>query len=384
MRDALRLGRIAGVAIGVHWSVLLMLLLVADGLAESILPEAASGRSPAAYWSIGAGASVLFLLSLLAHELAHAVVAKRNGVEVAGITLWMLGGMARLEAEPRSPGADLRIASVGPVTSLVLGVLFIGGAVGGDALGWSPLFTASAMALGVANVLLGLFNLLPGAPLDGGRVLRGLLWLHWRDRQRAAVAATNAGQGIGWALAGVGVALLFAGQLVIGLWWLLIGWFLVSAARGERTYTIVQSSLHDVLVRDVMTPDPVVGPSWFTVEAFLERVASVERVSAFPILDFEGQLVGLVTVAQLARVPAAVRAEVTAGRVATPIAEVPTAAPEEPVTSLLERMSPGAQRALVLADGLLVGIITTTDITRTLQLAAGGAGVRGITAAAAR
>ncbi len=372
MRDALRLGRIAGVTVGVHWSVLFMLLIVADGLAEGVLPQAAPHHSAGAYWSVAVLAAVLFLLSLLAHELAHAVVARRNGIAVAGITLWMLGGMARLEREPDSPGADLRIAVVGPATSLVLGGVLLGLAVGGDAVGATRLLTASAAALGVANLLLGVFNLLPGAPLDGGRVLRALLWGRWRDRSRAAAAATGAGQGIGFVFAGLGLALVLAGQFAAGVWWVLIGWFMISAARSERAYTLMQSSLRDLRVADVMTPDPVVGPAWFTVEAFLVRVAATEHVSAFPLRDFEGNLAGLTTLSQLARVPAAVRGEVTVGRVATPIEDVPTAAPDEPVIALVERMSrrPGQPRALVLDDGRLVGIITTTDITRAVHVAA--------------
>jgi len=172
MNDTIRLGRIAGIPIGVNWTVIGIAALMAWSLAGRLLPGEVPGLDPAAYWAAGAGVAVLFLASLLAHELAHAVVARRNGIGVDGITLWLLGGVARLRGEARTPGAEARIAIVGPLTSLAVGAVAFAVAAGLgrlDLAGPPALAVVAAQWLAVVNVVLGVFNLIPGAPLDGGR-----------------------------------------------------------------------------------------------------------------------------------------------------------------------------------------------------------------------
>ncbi|HEU5109608.1 MAG TPA: site-2 protease family protein, partial [Micromonosporaceae bacterium] len=184
MRQTVRLGRVAGIPVGVHWSVLVVLVLLAQGLAAAVLPAAVPGRPGWQYWVVAAGTTVLFVASLLAHELAHALAALRCGVRVERVTLWLLGGVAELSGQPARPRQELGIAAVGPLTSLAAGGVFFAATV--MSAGRLPELAVVAVAwLAWINLVLALFNLLPAAPLDGGRVLRALLWQRWSDPVRA-------------------------------------------------------------------------------------------------------------------------------------------------------------------------------------------------------
>lgn len=205
MKETLRLGEIAGVRVGVNWSVLVIFFLIALGLAAGRFPTESPGLPSVAYIAAGVATAVAFLASLLTHEIAHAVVAQRSGVEVHGITLWLFGGVARLGGEARDPAAELRIAGVGPLMSLVLaGIFFV-------AAGLAPAFDTPDIVVGplrwlaAINVALAVFNLMPAAPLDGGRILRAFLWWRRGDRVSAAVTSTRAGKAFGFLLVGLGL-----------------------------------------------------------------------------------------------------------------------------------------------------------------------------------
>ena len=277
MRQDVPLGRVAGIQVGANWTVAVILVLIAWLLASSVLPGAAPHLSVAAYWTVGCAAAALFLASLLAHELSHALVARHNGLKVRAITLWMLGGITELEGEPPDSGADLRIAVAGPATSAAAAGVFLGMAQAVRYAGGPAVATAGLVWLAVMNGMLAVFNMLPGAPLDGGRVL----WRHYRDRRRAEIAAARAGQFLGAGIIGLSVAELLWDAWG-GLWLMLIGWFLVSAADAERRAAMAASALDGVRVADVMTPDPQLAQGWFTVQDFIERVAARSRQDAFP------------------------------------------------------------------------------------------------------
>jgi Zn-dependent protease/CBS domain-containing protein len=370
MDETLRLGTIAGVRVGVNWSVLVIVWLLLVGLSAGRFPLLYPGYSGLAYGSAGAVAAIAFLLSLLAHELAHAVVARHHGIAVEGITLWMFGGVARLEGEPRDPAADLRIAGVGPLVSLTLGFgfwvvsLFAGWAGAGDllrgVLGW----------LSVVNVVLAVFNLVPAAPLDGGRILRALLWHRHGDRVRAAVTAARAGRRFGFSLVMVGIVLVvFTGQLG-GVWFALIGWFISSAASAEEQQTRIQDSLHDVLVAQVMSRDPVTVPVGLSVTDLLDDYVLRHRFSAFPVVDALGRPRGLVTLNRIKAVPPERRANSTVETVACPFDEVPHAVATDRLIDVLPAMTrSGEGRVLVLDGDRIVGIVSATDVTRAMELA---------------
>ncbi|MEV5909004.1 site-2 protease family protein [Streptomyces chartreusis] len=369
MKETLSLGRIAGVRVGLNWSVLVIITLVTVTLAVGRFPDAHPGHSAWAYWALALLAAVVFLASLLAHELAHAVVAWRNGVEVDGITLWMLGGVARLHSEARSPGAEVRIAGVGPLTSAVAGGVFLGLAVWLDALNASRLVVEAVAWLGGINIVLAVFNALPAAPLDGGRLLRAFLWHRTGDRLRATRGAAVAGRTLGWFMIVTGfAAMIFAGDLS-GLWPALIGWFLIAAATAEERQSELRGVLDDIPVSRVMTRVPVTVPATMTLASFLaEGPFGRYRHSAFPVLAQDGTAAGLVTVRLINRAPFPARSSTTIGDVMRSLPDVITAAPDDPVVDLLPRLEASRDhRALVLDDGRVVGIVTLADIARALS-----------------
>ena len=371
MEESLRLGRVAGIPVGINWSLLAVFWLITWSLAAGRLPDRLPGHAAGSYWAVATVTALLFYVSLLAHETGHAVVARRHGLAVEGITLWLFGGVTRLRGEALTPQAELRIAGVGPLVSLGAACVFAGAAVVTDVVGAGELVGAGFAWLAVINVLLAVFNLVPAAPLDGGRILRAWLWQRHGDRVRASVTAARSGRVFGYVLIGVGLMEFAAGAGIGGLWFMFLGWFLLNAARAEETHVLLRGALAGVCARDVMTREPHVAPDWVTVDEFIEEHALRNRFSAFPVVDVGGRLTGLVTLTRIKEVPPERRSSVRVGDVARPLEEVVTAAPAEPLVDLLARLPRDSDgRALVFDDGQLVGIVTPTDVARAVEWAA--------------
>ncbi|MGY0004576.1 site-2 protease family protein [Micromonospora sp. I033] len=367
MRASFRLGRIAGVPVGVNWSVLVIFVLIAWALSASQFPRAYPGHSAVAYVAAGLAAAVVFFLGLLAHEVAHAVVAKRNGIEVEGITLWLFGGVSELKGEARDPGAELRIAGVGPLVSLIIGLFFGAIAVLLALTGAHGLLLGSLSWLAGINVLLAIFNVLPAAPLDGGRLLRAAVWKATGDRTKASVVAARAGWVLGALLIGLGLWQFLVGSGVGGLWLALIGWFLIGAAGMEERQARMGSALRGIRVADVMTPQPQTASGEMTVADFVDHYLFAYRHSALPLTD-QGRPVGLVTLDRVRGIPADRRASTTLAEVSCRENELVLANPDEQLTDLLPRLSQCADgRALVVTDQRLVGIVSPSDISRAVQ-----------------
>ncbi|MFL5792943.1 MAG: site-2 protease family protein [Actinomycetota bacterium] len=365
MTASIRFGRIAGIPVGASWSALLIALLFAWSLGGELLPAQVPGLAPAAYWLAGAAGAGLFLASLLAHEIGHALVARRAGLRVRGITLWLLGGVAQLEDEPASPRDELRVAIVGPAVSLALAGVFGVAAAALSVVGAPALLVVVAAWLALGNVALGVFNLLPAAPLDGGRVLRGLLWRRHGNRVRAAVTATRAGVWVGTGLVAYGLLGAFTGWGIGTLWTALVGWFLVIAARQERELALLGGGLDRGLrAAQVMTPAPAVAPAWFTVDAFLRNYLEPWQAATLPLRGFDGHPAGVVTAAALYAVPADRRHIVRAGDVAIPMSALVLVGPDEPVADLAARLAGGRTVAVVVSGGQLLGLITAADLAR--------------------
>jgi Zn-dependent protease len=364
MTASLRFGRIAGIPVGASWSALLIAALIAWSLAGRLLPAQAPGLTPGAYWLAGIAGAGLFLGSLLAHEIGHALVARRAGLRVRGITLWLLGGVAQLEDEPASPRDELRVAIVGPAVSLALAGAFGVAAAALSVVGAPALLVVMAAWLALGNVALGVFNLLPAAPLDGGRVLRGLLWRRHGNRVRAAVTATRAGVWVGAGLVAYGLLGSVTGWGIGTLWTALVGWFLVTAARQERDHALLASQAGGLLAGQVMTPAPVTAPAWFTVDAFLRNYVEPWQAAALPLRTFDGRPAGVVTAAALYAVPMDRRHIVRAGDVAIPPSDLVLVGPEDPVAGLAARLANGRTVAAVVAGGRLLGLITASDLAR--------------------
>jgi Zn-dependent protease len=354
--------------------------LIAYTTARGLLPSSVPGASDTAYWIGGVIAAALLLGSLLVHELAHAIVARRNGIKVEGVTFWLFGGLAKLGSNASTPKAEWRIASVGPATNLVLAAIGFGVAQAMAALSVHQLAVAVASYFVTVNILLGVFNLLPAAPLDGGRVLRAALWRRFGDRDRATVASARAGQVIAAGVIGWGFVQLLSANTVGGLWTGLIGFFLFNAASAEARVTVTQSALAGLRVADLLpavTQAPA-APAWHTVENFLEFYRrSGDTRSVVPLQSFDGSFAGLVSLRRLGTVPPDQRDIVRVSAVAAPADQVAVTGPDELLADLMPRLAPRSRNvaaaqlaghAAVIRDGQVIAVIGPADFQRAIEL----------------
>jgi Zn-dependent protease/CBS domain-containing protein len=372
---SIRLGRLFGIEIGANWSLIFIFAFVTWTLATMTLPQLAPGHGEPAYWLLAIAGAILFYISLLAHELSHALVAIRSGVKVAGITLWLFGGVSRLEGEPTNARSEAFIAGVGPLTSLAIALLALMVAFATQA---NALFSALFGYLALVNLVLALFNLVPAFPLDGGRLLSSILWQTSGSRQRGVHNAVRVGRVFAYLMIAAGVFELFAGDPLSGIWIAFLGWFLLSAAASEEAGSTIRTALRSVPVSAAMTSPVVTLPDWVTVEAFLDSVAPSHSFTTYPVHEASGRLTGMVRLSDLVRMPAGDRAQKHLRDVARPITEVPTTTPREDLAALIQRVG-GAleQRVLVFDNGQLVGIVSPADVARVLTLRqAGGGGPR--------
>jgi len=365
--------RIAGIKVTADWSVLVIGALLAWGVEGAAVPSVAKGTPDWLAWIVGGIAAVLLIASLTAHELGHALLARRRGITVEGIRLWLFGGVAQMSGDWMTGGTEMLVAAIGPVITFVLAGAFVGATWLLAVLGAPALVVIVPEWLALVNILILLFNLIPAFPLDGGRILRGFLWTRRKDRIAATVAAARAGRVFAVLLAGVGVLDFFFLDPVGGVWLMLIGWFLDSTARGEAHGELARHALEGVRVGDVMTKDPVVVPSWITVELLVDQYVLGHQFTTFPTHSIDGRVDGLVTLRGIRQVSAQQRSKRRAIDIAIPADRVPIARPEERLTDLLKRMGSASDgRAMVYDDQRLVGIISPSDIARLLQSGPGG------------
>ena len=304
-RDGVHLARIAGIRISADWSVLVIGALLAWGVAGGAVPLQVPGTPVWLAWIVGVIAATLLIVSLVAHELGHALLARRRGVTVEGIKLWLFGGAAQMSGDLMTGRTEMLVAAIGPAITFVLAGAFFGSSWLLVQVGAPPLVIVVTEWLAAVNLALLLFNLIPAFPLDGGRILRGFLWTRTKNRMTATVAAARAGRFFAMAVIGLGVLDLFFVSPVGGLWLVLIGWFLASAARGEATGEQARHALEGVLVGDVMSKNPVIVPSWITVELLVEQYVMGHDFTSFPTHSIDGRIDGLVTMRGIKLVAAA-------------------------------------------------------------------------------
>jgi Zn-dependent protease len=372
MKQSIRLGRVGGVPVGVHWSVAVIFGLLTWELATIVLPDTYGGiGAHPAYWVAAVVAATLFFLSLLAHEGSHAVEARRRGVGVRSITLWLFGGVAQLEGEARDPGSDFAIAVVGPAMSIVLAGVFATAQLLVEQAGAHGLVVGVLSWLWEINLLLAGFNLIPAAPLDGGRILRAGLWRATGSRVRASVMAARAGLGFGVVLIGLGLFEFVKGS-PFGLWPALLGWFLFTAARAEGDAARLGGGIEieGVPVAAVMVPHPPVVPSAMTVAELLAGPVqwwNGREVAA--VVGPTGWLEGVVTLGQVRLVPESNQSTTRLGDIADRIETIPVGRPDEAATTLLHQMHAEQGRPAVVLDpdNRLAGIVTFDDVERAAQ-----------------
>ncbi|MFJ5946385.1 site-2 protease family protein [Streptomyces noursei] len=366
MNGSVRIGRVVGVPLRMHWSVPLLVVLFAYGLGRQTLPVIAPGRSAVVYAVAGVVGAALLTGSLLLHETAHAAIARRKQISVEDVTLWALGGMTRM-GRPQTAAAAFAVAVSGPLTSLLIGGVALGAGFGLSELSGWAVPTVVLVWLGWANVFLGVFNLLPAVPLDGGRVVQALMWWRTGDRDRADLVASRGGQVMGGLMVAAGWFLVLRGA-ASGLWLAFIGLFIMVVAGAERRRATLQASLRGLRVSEAMSSPVVTGADWLTVQRFIDEVAVQTGHSAVALLDFEGRPSGLVQLRRLAAIPVAQRAELRVRDVATPLSQCAVAAPDDLLIEALEKPSlRTGMRILVVDAGQLVGIVTAKDISRMMQ-----------------
>ena len=381
--------RIAGIDITLDWSLLIIFALIVTGLATDLFPHWHPQWSAATTWLTALAAAVLFFVSVLAHELSHSLVGRANGIRVRRITLYVFGGMAQIEHEPGRWPAELWMAIVGPLTSLAIGVLCLFGARSG-----LPATAVTGLAdvqrllarldpgrtlllwLGQINVILAVFNLVPAFPLDGGRVLRALLWGATHDLRRATRWASALGQAFAWLLIGSGLAMVLGLSVPVlgsgainGLWLAFIGWFLNNAALMSYRQLLTRELLQDVAVSRLMLTHIEVVPPQLPLETLIDAYLARSDQRAFPVVDAQDRFVGMVFQHDIERITPEQRRTMSARDAMRPPDQLAVARPDDDALDVLNLL---AQRDInqvpVLAEDRVIGLVRRADIVRWLAL----------------
>ena len=358
------LGRIGGVEVRINWSWLVIFALIVWTLADGVFPSTNPGLSGNTHLAMAIVAALLFVVSILLHELGHAWEARREGLEVDGITLWLFGGVSQFKGGFPSAGAEFRIAIAGPLVSLVLGVFFVLIAIAG----LPSAVDGVAAWLGYINLALLVFNLIPALPLDGGRVLRAALWRSKGDLGWATRVGTDIGRIFGYLFIGLGLAMFIFQGSFSGAWLAFIGWFLLQAATAEARYIATEAALHGLRVRDLMVRDPVTVDGDLTVGQFMDEVARSRRFTTYPVVD-GGRPIGLLAFGSVAALPRSEWDSRRVREVMLPLDRVPQLTEDETAIDALTALSsPTSNRGLVVENEHLAGLLSITDLTRALEL----------------
>ncbi len=359
-KNRFRLGKLFGIPIRVDSSWLLIFIWVTWSLAANYYPRLHPAWPTALYWAIGALTSLLFFTSVLLHELGHSLVARSQGTQVKDITLFIFGGVAEIAEEPATPAKELRMAIIGPGISLALSGLFAVLYVLTQRV--SEPLASLGLYLSMINLYLGLFNLIPGFPLDGGRVLRAVLWAWRKDLILATRWASRVGQLVAYLFIVLGIVRAFSGDWVNGLWLAFIGLFLDNAARTSYVQLSVRNLLEGHVVREVMTQECTLLPPQLTLDVLVQQYLLGGARRCFTV-GRDGQIIGLLTLHHVRQVPQESWPTTHVGQVATPLAELRTVTPETPLWQALQEMtSEGVNQLPVLEGGVLVGMLSRDNL----------------------
>jgi Zn-dependent protease/CBS domain-containing protein len=366
MPGSLRLGNIAGINIYAHLSWLIILVLLTWSLANDWFAQLFPGWSTATYWIVAFVSTLLLFVCVLAHELAHALIAQRSGLTVKHITLFIFGGVAHIEEEMQRPGVEFRVALAGPIASFLLATLAF-------LLAW-PLRGSNAAAeavldyLAVTNFLLWAFNLIPGFPLDGGRILRSIIWKATGNFKKSTRIASSVGQTGGYLFILLGVVAFFTGNFFNGLWVAFIGWFLLSAAQTANSQVELQSTFRGVSVAQVMNTRPLTVPANISLQKLVEEYFLPLGLRSAPVTQGD-YLAGLITLSDIARVARERWSYTPVGHVMRLLDQVTTATPAQPLLEVLHVMgTQDINQVPVVEDGRLVGLVSREEIIRYLQV----------------
>lgn len=365
-RRGISLFRVGGIDIRLDYSWFLIFALILVSLSAGYFPRVQEGESTAAYWLAGAVATLLFFASIVAHELSHALVARLSGIRVPTITLFLFGGVSHMEEESRTPGSEFRVAVVGPLTSLALAAVFWGvhRALPAD---FPPLAAGVVGYLAWINAALAVFNLLPGFPLDGGRVLRAAAWWKTGSLRRATRIAADAGKGLAIGLMLLGGLQVFLGSLLGGLWLVFIGMFLRTMAESSYQSLVLVQSLEDVRVEHVAILDPITVPPQLSIADLVEDYLLVHGYRAYPVVD-DGAVLGIISIDDLRDLPAEKRASTTVKDRMRMLDESLSVSPELSLRDALKKLAAAGVPLLVMQGNELAGMLTKSGLARFIEI----------------
>lgn len=364
---SVQIGRINGIPIRLHFTLLIVFLLVTWSLATSFMPQFFPGLTSFEYWTMGVAGAIVLFVSVLLHELSHSIVAERFGIKVRQIMLFIFGGVSDIEEEPRNPRKEFLIAFAGPGTSFVLSAIFAGVWAAAAAVRTVPVFEGIMLYSAIINALLGAFNLLPAFPMDGGRILRAALVRRTgRNFDRATDTAVKVGVAISYVFMGVGFLTILTGSFISGIWLILLGWFLHSGAQSYRYQYELTAILSKVRMRDIMNVGFIAIPAETTLQESLQRYFSVYMKSAFPVTDsVDGKLLGMITLKRVMDVDDEhKREELTVGEAMIPLEELNVIGPDARGDEAVQKMTRSRSGKIFVCDikGRLLGMVTKTDL----------------------
>lgn len=366
MLSSIKIGKIAGIEIGVHWSWLIIFGLITMTMANGILEEYFPEWSNARRWAVGVIVAGIFFASILLHELSHSLVAKARGIPVKGITLFVFGGVSNLEREAQSAGEEFQIAIVGPLTSLVIGAFFA--ILWAVLRGTAPEEAAVAGYLAFINGVIAAFNMLPGFPLDGGRVFRSIVWARNRNLLRATRTASRTGEFVAYALMAAGAIQFVVVNPIGGVWMFLIGLFLRNASVASYEQMVLQTALQGVSAAEVARTDYVPVPPDMTVAQVVGDLMLAGHGRCYPVVAGE-ELLGLITLTDAQRMEREQWPTTSVYRAMTPFERLHTVSPREDAIKVLQMMGEADVNQLPVVEGRrLLGIVSRGDILRLIQV----------------
>jgi Zn-dependent protease/predicted transcriptional regulator len=360
LTEGISIGKAFGIPLRLHYSWFIIFVLITWSLTAGYFSVTHPHWSLATSIAAGVVTSLLFFGSVLAHELMHSLVAQAAGIQIQSITLFIFGGVSQMVEEPKQPQVEFRMALAGPLTSLALGGIFLAIWYW---LGGIPGFIREiSLLLGEINIVLAVFNLIPGFPLDGGRVLRSILWWQTRNLRKATRIASNIGRGIGYLMILAGIALVFTGNWINGLWLAFIGWFLESAAGSSYRQLALQDILKGHKANELMTQDcPVVEPELTIQQLVNEQILTSGR-RCFPVVQ-QNRVLGLITIHDVKAVPRDKRPIKTVREAMTPLAKLKSVGPDEDLATVLRILTEqNINQIPVVKDGNIIGMIARDNL----------------------
>lgn len=367
-RGRVRLFKLLGFEVRADFSWIIIAILVTWSLSTGLFPSYFKGLTLRGYWAMGIAGAIGLFLSIVLHELSHSLVARKFGLPMKGITLFIFGGVAEMSDEPPGAWAEFMMAVVGPISSIIIGAVCYGIYTAGVQAGLPQTVNGVLAYLAYINFILAAFNLLPAFPLDGGRILRSILWGIKKNLRWATRISSWIGSAFGILMIVLGFVSVLQGNFVGGMWWFLIGMFLQGAAKGSYQQLVTRRALEGESIRRFMKPDPVTVPPSISAEQLIQDYVYKHHYKMFPVVD-SGKLIGCVTTKQIKEIPREEWDRKTVREVATPCSPENTIGPQEDVISAISIMNRnGASRLMVVEDGHLVGVIALKDMLEFLSL----------------